>query len=107
MEGPWYISVAAVRDYLWITGQPDATDGPAFDQAEMTLIEFSQYAARGKQQPKRLDSGALRYRGPRPRRLMLIVGRGEGSLPALIAVLPGIDDGRGSAPHRQPKSRRS
>ena len=101
MKGPWYISVAAVRDYLWIMRRPDAIEGDGFERAERELIEMAERVVAGEQDGRPLDSGAIRYRGPRPRRLALIVGDGEGDRPALIAVLPGVDDGRGRGPHRR------
>ena len=101
MRGPWYISAAAVRDYLWLMGRPDCTDGPAFDAAEAELIAIAEATVASGRTPATLQSGALRYRGPKPRRLMLIVARGEGDAAALTAVQAGLNDGRGVAPHRR------
>ena len=99
MRGPFYIAVAAVRDYLWLRGRPDCTDGEAFDRAERELIEIAIEAY--LRESVDLGGGRRRYRLGRDRgRMQLIVGPGEGDRPALIAVRPGHDDGRGVAPHR-------
>lgn len=101
-RGPWYISAAAVRDYLWLTGQEDVTDGATFDAAEQALIQLAiEVVSSGRKSVDR-GRGFQRYRlGLARGRISLIVGPGEGRLPALTAVLPGHDDGRGPAPHRR------
>ncbi len=95
---PWYISASAVRDYLAIKGLAAASpDGPEFERAEAELLAMAADCVQAERRkleprkPKLLDSGAYRYRGPAPRRLMLIVSydkRREGHLPQLIRVLP-------------------
>ena len=101
MRGPWYISVSAVRDYLWLLGRPDATDGPDFDRAENELIEIATARAQNGTPPKQMDNGLLQYRlGRAHGRMALIVGPGERSKPALVAVESGNAGGRGRGPHR-------
>lgn len=110
IRGPWYISVAAVRDYLWITGQSDATDGPIFEGAEQALIEQAIATMASQRSPAILASGALRYRGPKPRRLSLIISAsplGAGDRPALIAVQAEHATRTSLAPHRQRDSNRT
>jgi len=92
MTCPWYISVRAVRDLLALQKRPQESDGPAFDAAEKTLMSWAEETIASGRVPKRLDSGALRYRGPAPERLTLIVTDGprpEGDLPQLVRVLNG------------------
>lgn len=96
--GPWYISAAAVRDYLALRGRLVVDDGPAFDHASDELVRIAAETVASGRQPTPTDTGALRYRGPKPLRLRLIVTRGrraEGDLPQLVAVLPGSDALRG------------
>jgi hypothetical protein len=95
-RGPWYISARAVRDYLALRGRPDVEDGPVWDRAEDELIRMAIATVESVRVPSRLDSGALRYRGPQPLRLTLVVvpsPRGEGALPQLVRVLPGHERG--------------
>lgn len=91
-RGPWYITAAAVRDYLAITGQDPDAEGDVFDRASDALVTIAIATVASDRQPTPTDSGALRYRGPRPLRLRLIVTaavRSEGGLPQLVTVLPG------------------
>lgn len=86
--GPWYITAAACRDYMAITGLPDTEAG--FAAAEDALIELASATVASGRVPAPMRSGALRYRGPRPLRLTLIVTpdpRPEGELPQLVRVL--------------------
>lgn len=93
---PWYISARAVREYLELTGRPAATDGPEWDRAERELMELAEKCAElerlGIKQPQPVASspGLVRYRGPRPLRLNLVVStaqRPEGGLPQLVNVV--------------------
>lgn len=91
-RGPWYISARAVRDYLALRGRPVVDEGPAFDRAAVELQRMAEETVASGREPKQMDSGALRYRGPKPLRLMLLVvptPREEGDLPQLVRVLPG------------------
>jgi hypothetical protein len=90
-RGPWYISARAVRDYLALRGRQIVDDGPAWDRAERELIEMAAATVASGREPRALDTGALRYRGPKPLRLGLVVvpaPRVEGDLPQLVRVLP-------------------
>jgi hypothetical protein len=74
----WYVTPSAVRDLLAIQGEPvHLESGPAWDAAVAELEAAVTYAvegeAEGRRVPQRLASGALRYRGPKPRRLSLVV----------------------------------
>lgn len=85
-RGPWYITVKACEDYLSLLNRPATDDN--LEAAEEALIEMA-VATEGKQPTGVSDSGALRYRGPSPHRLTLIVSterRREGDLPQLIGV---------------------
>lgn len=84
---PWYVSAAAVREYMALTGMSD------FDAASDELIELcarcaDNYAARNGS-PTVVGPNLLRYRGPRPRQLRLFVStetRPEGPLPQLVRI---------------------
>lgn len=88
----WYLSVAAVRQYMRIVGLPDVTDGPLFERAECELAQLAEEAqlARdvGPGQESQLWRVKATVRGKRTR-LEFIVSlseRSEGDLPQLIAV---------------------
>lgn len=94
MTGNWYITIAAVRQYMEIAGLSGEleTDNPAFAQAEADLIELS-YTAK-LVESARSDSGALTYRGKvtiNGRRMrvectVMPAERDEGALPQLLRV---------------------
>jgi len=90
MKGPWYISAAAVRDYLRLTGQPAVLEGPIWDAAEVALMDISIGVSR--KQPKVSKTGALVYNtGRASNRIRLVVStakRVEGAKPQLVQVLP-------------------
>lgn len=97
MKCPWYISAAAVRDYLRITGQAVVDDGPIWDAAEQELIDHAIAIVRDRKEGRQLDSGALQYRGGRPLRLRYLVvptPRHEGDLPQLVRVKPASERGQ-------------
>lgn len=90
-RGPWYIAARAVRDYLALRGRPAVDDGPEWERAERELIEIAAATVASGRQPRAMESGALRFRGPQPLRLGLVVvpaPRIEGDLPQLVRVLP-------------------
>jgi hypothetical protein len=81
-----------VQDYLSLRGRGPVTDGPEWDRAERELIEMAIETVASGRVPRAMDSGALRYRGPKPLRLALVVihdARAEGDLPQLVRVLAG------------------
>lgn len=87
VQGPWYITVKAVQDYLRIKRKPVTSDGPEFERAERELIAMAIRAH--AQDPKTTASGMLQYRGPKPAKLSLTVNpepRAEGDLPQLVGV---------------------
>lgn len=88
--GPWYISVRAVQDYLALCHRPAVTDGPAFDRASGELIAIAEATVASGRIPTTTDTGALRYRGPKPLRCQLLVMPSlvAGRLPQLVRVLP-------------------
>lgn len=92
---PWYISVAAVEQYMEAKRVPVRSEGPEFDAAEEELMAIAIEAA-GKK-PRELKSGLLQYRSSgagRKLRLRLLVSpkpRKEGKLPQLVHVLPSHD----------------
>jgi hypothetical protein len=98
----WYVTPSAVRDLLAIQGEPvHLESGPAWDAAVAELEAAIAYALEGERtgarEPQRLQSGALRYRGPKPRRLTLVVvdqRRPEGDLPQVVSVTMGPRGGR-------------
>ena len=88
----FYISAAAVREYMRICGLPDATDGPAFQRAEQELAALCDDARLAKDVGPGQDCQQWRVkstvRGKRTR-LELLVSlseRSEGDLPQLIFV---------------------
>jgi len=91
-RGPWYISARAVRDYLALRGRAVVDDGSDWDHAAVELGRLAEQTVASGRRPKTMESGALRYRGPKPLRLGLVVmpdPRPEGDLPQLVRVLPG------------------
>lgn len=87
IAGPWYITATAIRQYLALLGQPVVKDGPVYRQAAEELQALATLCAR-KTPQQIADSGAEIYRGPRPRRLRLVVmpSDGEGRAPQLVSV---------------------
>lgn len=113
-RGPWYISARAVRDYAGIlvlraSGSSGAfpwweefrgdlqaiasgslDEGLVWDRLAVNLQRMAEETVASGRRPKAMDSGALRYRGPKPLRLVLVVvpaPRLEGDLPQLVRVL--------------------
>lgn len=91
--GPWYITPTASHAYREIMGWPD--DDEHGDRADKELIDLARACV--TKTPTITQSGMLRYRGPKPLRLQLIVSpsRVAGELPALVDVLPGHAGARG------------
>lgn len=88
----WYISAAAVKQYMAICGYEGSPDGPIFDAAAIELESLCEQAklARdvGPGQQSQLWRVKATVRGRRTR-LELVVSveqRAEGPLPQLIAV---------------------
>lgn len=84
---PWEITLGAKQDYLAIANRresPETLD-EAKDVLEMAAIDADRAEASGQRAPVRLHTGALRYRGPKPRRLTLIVQEHQGKK-VLVAV---------------------
>lgn len=74
-ECPWGITLRAKQEYLSIVGKaatPDNLD-EATEVLEAAAIDAVKAERDGQRRPTPQDSGALRYRGPKPRRLMLHV----------------------------------
>lgn len=87
----WYLSAAAVRQWLAITGQPDDDGGPIWGAAEQSLADLCDQA---RDTGRTTESGASIYRVAarirgRKTRLELTVQttqRPEGPLPQLVRV---------------------
>lgn len=106
-KSPWYISAHAVRRYLALVRRPVVDDGPEFTRAERALAEMAAQVVEdvraGIKRPREIRPGLLKYRGPRPLRLGLMVStepRPEGPLPQLVDVLPSHDGGVGAGKKR-------
>jgi hypothetical protein len=87
-RGPWFVTRAAVADYMNITaGRLD------YDDARDELAQIAQDTVQSTRIPRSADDGSLIYRGPKPLRLALVVkpATEPGALPALIAVRPTHD----------------
>lgn len=104
IDGPWYITRAAVEDYMRLCEWPD--EDKYFDKAEDALIGLSQKTALVRSQ----ENGFDLYRGPVPNRLRLLVNptpHANGDKPQLVKVL-GEHDGvkriRHAAAQREVKS---
>lgn len=95
MTWAWYISIAAVRQYMAITGRRGELEdtNPDFVEAQDELRELSLTARLAP--TAKAASGALTYRGKitlngKRRRVELTVmpaGRVEGDLPQLVRVV--------------------
>lgn len=86
-SGPWYITDAAVEKYLAIAGRADTT--AARDRAAVELERMAIATVESERVPRHIGQHTLRYRGPSPQRLQLIVStevRPEGPLPQLVDV---------------------
>lgn len=102
IRGPWYISAAAVRDYMRIAGLSPADDGPDWDLAERELLRQARAIVEAGKQGRELEANRYQFRGGKPLRLRMIVSferKAEGDLPQLIAVLP--DHAGRTEPYRQ------
>lgn len=85
IKGPWFVTPSAVRDYMAITGLEQ------YETALDELIEMTTETVGSGREPKLLDSGAWRWRGPSPLRLSFIVEevpKIQGDAPQLMKVLP-------------------
>ena len=89
IDGDVFITPHAVRRYQLRTRLGRSM---SFEEARLHLIEQFAKAHAVKSTPH----GAVLFRGPKPERLRMLIGQGEGNLPALITVLTKSD--RDSAP---------
>ena len=89
---PWTISRQAISDYMAIAGCDALTADAALEAA---AVDAATAENEGRRAPQRQANGALRYRGPQPRRLVLFVQEPQASAdtPTLVAV------SRGGATH--------
>ena len=83
---PWEISRRAIGDYTRIVGDPDEVLAEAALEAASVDAVCAERA--GRRQPARQANGALAYRGPKPRRLVLYVQAPQASAdrPTLVSV---------------------
>lgn len=90
VRGPWYITLRAIEQYLALRGQDPATASDStLAAAERDLIAMAILTVASGRAPSTTDTGMLRYRGPKPDRLTLVVSpapRAEGELPQLVGV---------------------
>ena len=99
----WYITAAAVRQYMVIQGRHGDGDSPAFFRAERDLAQSAEQARLARDVDGRTRTQLWRVSWPvrgQTVRLELVVSidsRPEGPLPALIAVRA---KRRGGAKHR-------
>ena len=99
----WYISAAAVRQYMTIQGLAGDGESPAFFRAERELAHAAEQARLARDVDGRTRTQLWRVSWPvrgQTARLELVVStdpRPEGPLPALIAVRA---KRRGGAKHR-------
>lgn len=88
----WYITVAAVRQYMRICGYEGDSDGPVFDAAAIELERLCEQSRLAKDAGPHSPNQQWRVRANvrgKNTRLELIVApdpRPEGDLPQLIAV---------------------
>lgn len=100
LQGPWYISARAIKEYLSLSGRdPLNEDHFAAGEDELARITSSAHHVRNQ------DNGLQLWRAhnlPAPLgRLRLLVStarRGEGDLPQLVSVLPETSDDRDERP---------
>lgn len=90
VRGPWYITLRAIEQYLELQGRDPATCSEStLARAEDDLVAMAIATVASGRQPSITDSGLLRFRGPKPHRLTLVVSptpRAEGELPQLVGV---------------------
>lgn len=90
VRGPWYITLRALEQYLELQGvDPAACSDSTLARAEGELVAMAIATVASGREPSITDSGMLRYRGPKPHRLTLVVSptpRAEGELPQLVGV---------------------
>ena len=84
IAGPWFLTPTAVREFMAITRWRGS-----FGDAQRELARQAEATLASGRVPRETDSGALRYRGPSPLRLQLLVmpSHVEGRLPQLVKVL--------------------
>jgi hypothetical protein len=82
---PWEITTQARRDWLAIKGLPETPETLAKSVEELGLMSLDALAAERtrRRAPQHLPSGMLRYRGPAPDRLIMMVLNGQ-----VVAVVP-------------------
>lgn len=82
---PWEVSTQARRDWLAFKGLPETPDTLARAVEELGAAGLDALAAERTRRrlPMQMDSGMLRYRGPAPERLILMVLHGS-----IVAVVP-------------------
>jgi hypothetical protein len=84
IDGDVFITPHAVRQYQ---ARARAGWSMQFEEARAHLVE--QVAKAHAVKPT--GHGAVLFRGPKPERLRLLIGPGEGDMPALITVLTRSD----------------
>jgi hypothetical protein len=85
IEGDVFITPHAVRQYQTRTR---AGRGMQFEAARAHLVE---QVAKARAIKPTGRGGAVLFRGPKPERLRLVIGPGEGDKPALVTVLTRSD----------------
>lgn len=94
IAGPLFVTPHALQRFVETTrGVPEdraralLADEPTRARMLGELVRETEGAHRVRDQ----RDGCALWRGPKPRRLRLIVGPGEGDRPALVTVLPAHD----------------
>jgi hypothetical protein len=88
----WYISAAAVKQYMAIAGYQPDPDGPGFDRAakELDALAAESRLAKdvgpGQQSQQWRVKATIRGRRTRLELIVSLSERAEGDLPQLIAV---------------------
>lgn len=93
LRSRWYLSAAAIRQYLEVMRRADDDGGPEWGRAEQELAALADSAHQVLQPdgtPALTRGGHQRWRTGRPLRLQMIVStseRVEGDLPQLVSVV--------------------
>lgn len=99
LQGPWYISARAIKEYLALTARdPLDEDNFAAGEDELALVCSSAHHVRNQ------DNGLQLWRARSPERYRLLVStarRNEGDLPQLVSVLAETSAGADERPQGQ------
>lgn len=101
LQGPWYISARAIKEYLTLTNRdPNNEDHFAAGEDELAMVCSGAHHVRNQ------DNGLQLWRARPPERYRLLVStarRNEGDLPQLVSVLAETSAEPGDRPQGQGK----